>query len=166
MPSQTLFATHYHELNELENGLERVKNFNVSVREVDGKILFLRKLKPGGSAHSFGINVAAMAGMPQELVQRAQHLLAHFEQNRLQDPADCTISAFSEKQSLQLNMFELKDADTLKIRQILKGVDIDRMTPVEALLKLKRSNTPCYKTKYQQRTVKSEDGKWGIGAST
>lgn len=134
--AKTLFATHYHELNELEDRLDRVKNFNVSVREVDGKVLFLRKLKPGGSEHSFGINVAAMAGMPQDLVQRAQHLLAHFEQNRLNDQQSAKSIKFSEKQTLQLNMFELKDTDTLKIRQILKGVDIDRMTPVEALLKL------------------------------
>ena len=134
--AKTLFATHYHELNELENRLARVRNYNVSVREVDGKVLFLRKLQPGGSEHSFGINVAAMAGMPQVLVQRAQQLLGHFEQNKLNDQQAAKSVRFSEKQTIQLNMFELKDADTLKIRQILKGVDIDRMTPVEALLKL------------------------------
>lgn len=134
--AKTLFATHYHELNELENRLERVKNYNVSVREVDGKVLFLRTLKPGGSEHSFGINVAAMAGMPRELVERAKHLLAHFEKNKLNDKDTAKAVKFSSKKTIQLNMFELKDADTLKIRQILSGVDIDRMTPVEALLKL------------------------------
>ncbi|MEM8889762.1 MAG: hypothetical protein AAGD28_17440 [Bacteroidota bacterium] len=134
--AKTLFATHYHELNELENRLPRVKNYNVSVREIDGKILFLRTLKPGGSEHSFGIHVAEMAGMPGPLVQRAQQLLKHFEQNRVQDKENAKAVKFSSKKTIQLNMFELKDADTLKIRNILSGLDIDRMTPVEALLKL------------------------------
>ncbi|WNJ16847.1 DNA mismatch repair protein MutS [Pontibacter sp. G13] len=134
--AKTLFATHYHELNELENRLPRVKNFNVSVKEIDGKILFLRTLKPGGSEHSFGINVAAMAGMPSTLVKRAKNLLKHFEQNRIDDKQSAKSVKFSSKPTVQLNMFELKDADTLKIRNILAGSDIDRMTPVEALLKL------------------------------
>lgn len=135
--AKTLFATHYHELNELENRLSRVRNFNVSVREIDGKVLFLRTLKPGGSGHSFGINVAEMAGMPPSLVERAKQLLVHFEQNKVNDQqAAGSVVRFSTKQSIQLNMFELKDEDTLKIRNILAGVDIDRMTPVEALLKL------------------------------
>ncbi len=135
--AKTLFATHYHELNELENRLDRVKNYNVSVKEIDGKILFLRTLKPGGSEHSFGINVAAMAGMPASVVSRAKELLVHFEANKVNDGEAAKRVKFAEtKTSLQLNMFELKDSDTLKIREILAGVDIDRMTPVEALLKL------------------------------
>ncbi|MDX1906563.1 MAG: DNA mismatch repair protein MutS [Bacteroidia bacterium] len=134
--AKTLFATHYHELNELTKRLPRVRNFNVSVREVEGRILFLRTLRPGGSEHSFGIQVAEMAGMPQPLVKRAKQLLAHFEQNRLQDQKTAQQLRFSDRQTIQLNMFELKDADTLKIRQLLSGVDVDRMTPVEALLKL------------------------------
>ncbi|MEM7512996.1 MAG: DNA mismatch repair protein MutS, partial [Bacteroidota bacterium] len=134
--AKTLFATHYHELNELENRLERVKNYNVSVKEVDGKILFLRKLKRGGSEHSFGINVAEMAGMPPVLVKRAQNLLKHFEQHKVNDKNGAKQVKFSNKKTIQLNMFELKDQDTLLIREILSGVDIDRMTPVEALLKL------------------------------
>ena len=134
--AKTLFATHYHELNELENRLPRVKNYNVSVKEIDGKILFLRKLQKGGSEHSFGIHVAEMAGMPQVLVERAQQLLSHFEQNRVNDKHAASSVKFAKNNSLQLNMFELKDPDTLKIRKILEGVDIDRMTPVEALLKL------------------------------
>lgn len=135
--AKTLFATHYHELNELEGRLDRVKNYNVSVKEIDGKILFLRRLMPGGSAHSFGINVAAMAGMPNTLVTRAKELLKHFEANKVNDQeAAKRVKFAAEKSSIQLNMFELKDSDTLKIRQILSGVDIDRMTPVEALLKL------------------------------
>ncbi len=134
--AKTLFATHYHELNELENRLERVKNFNVSVREVDGNILFLRQLQPGGSNHSFGINVASMAGMPKVLIQRAEQLLSYFEEAKMEDEKSARRLKFSDKQTIQLNMFELKDSDTLKIRQLLSGADIDRITPVEALLKL------------------------------
>lgn len=134
--AKTLFATHYHELNELERRLSRVRNFNVSVREVDGRILFLRTLKPGGSEHSFGIHVAEMAGMPPDLTRRARQLLAHFEQNRVHDQQAAQGVRFSDRRAIQLNMFELKDADTLRIRQILSGVDVNRMTPVEALLKL------------------------------
>lgn len=134
--AKTLFATHYHELNELEGRLERVKNFHVSVKEHNGKIIFLRKLKAGGSEHSFGIHVAEMAGMPPFLTQRAKQLLEHFEQYKVEDKKTAKSIKFSGKQTIQLNMFELKDADTLKIRQVLAGVDIDRMTPVEALLKL------------------------------
>ena len=133
---KTLFATHYHELNELEGRLERVKNFHVSVKEADGKILFLRKLRAGGSEHSFGIHVAEMAGMPTVLTQRANQLLSHFETNKVEDKKLAKTVKFSSKQQFQLNMFELKDEDTLKIRQILAGVDIDRMTPIEAMLKL------------------------------
>ena len=134
--AKTLFATHYHELNELESRLDRVRNYNVSVREIDGKVLFLRTLKEGGSEHSFGINVAEMAGMPPELVKRAKGLLKHFEKNKINDQKNAKSVKFSDKQTIQLNMFELKDADTLRIREILAGVDVDRMTPVEALLKL------------------------------
>lgn len=134
--AKTLFATHYHELNELEGRLERVKNFHVSVKEADGKILFLRKLRAGGSEHSFGIHVAEMAGMPTVLTQRANQLLSHFETNKVEDKKLAKTVKFSSKQQFQLNMFELKDEDTLKIRQILAGVDIDRMTPIEAMLKL------------------------------
>lgn len=134
--AKTLFATHYHELNELENRLDRVKNFNVSVREVDGKILFLRQLQAGGSNHSFGINVASMAGMPRQLIQRAEQLLTHFESSKMEDQETARKLRFSDKQTIQLNMFELKDSDTLKIRKLLAGADIDRITPVEALLKL------------------------------
>jgi DNA mismatch repair protein MutS len=134
--AKTLFATHYHELNEIEGRLDRVKNFHVSIKELDDKILFLRKLKPGGSEHSFGIHVAEMAGMPPALTKRANYLLQHFEKDRVEDKQNAKSVKFSNKQKIQLNMFELKDEDTLRIRQILAGTDIDRMTPVEALLKL------------------------------
>ncbi|TAE50984.1 MAG: DNA mismatch repair protein MutS [Bacteroidetes bacterium] len=134
--ARTLFATHYHELNELARRLPRVRNYHVAVKESEGRILFLRTLKPGGSEHSFGIHVAEMAGMPSLLVKRARQLLEHFEQNRVNDQKAVKSLRFADRQAIQLNMFELKDADTLKIRQILSGVDIERMTPVEALLKL------------------------------
>ena len=134
--AKTLFATHYHELNEIAARMPRVKNFNVSVREMSGKIIFMRKLEPGGSEHSFGINVAQMAGMPKSIVKRAKELLVQFEQNRLQDKETAQNIKFAPKSDYQLNMFELKDPDTLKIRNILAECDIDRMTPVEALLKL------------------------------
>lgn len=134
--AKTLFATHYHELNEIAARMPRVKNFNVSVREMGGKIIFMRKLEPGGSEHSFGINVAQMAGMPKTIVKRAKELLVQFEQNRLRDQETAQNIKFAPKSDIQLNMFELKDTDTLKIRNILAECDIDRMTPVEALLKL------------------------------
>lgn len=135
--ARTLFATHYHELNEIAKKMERVRNYNVSVKEEGGKIIFLRKLVPGGSNHSFGIQVAKMAGMPKTIVKRAQELLVHFESARMEDQEQAKRVVFTDQStSLQLNMFELKDMDTLKIREIMKGVDIDRMTPVEALLKL------------------------------
>lgn len=134
--AKTLFATHYHELNELESRLERVKNFHVSVKEMDGKVLFLRKLQQGGTAHSFGIHVAEMAGMPSDMVARARQLLTHFESSKADNAQKAQNITFSSKDTIQLNMFELKDEDTLIIRNILKGIDIDRITPVEALLKL------------------------------
>ncbi|MCB9235998.1 MAG: DNA mismatch repair protein MutS [Bacteroidia bacterium] len=134
--AKTLFATHYHELNEITNRFGRVKNYNVSVKEIDGKVLFMRKLLPGGSNHSFGIHVAEMAGMPRKVVDRSKELLVHFESAKVEQQEAAKSVKFSSRQQIQLNMFELKDADTLKIREILAGCDIDRMTPVEALLKL------------------------------
>jgi DNA mismatch repair protein MutS len=134
--ARTLFATHYHELNELTHKFSRVKNFNVSVRELDGRVLFLRKLLPGGTEHSFGIQVAEMAGMPKGVTSRARELLTHFESRRMDQKEAVAGFKFSTRQEVQLNMFELRDEDTLAIRRILSGCDIDRMTPVEALLKL------------------------------
>ena len=139
--AKTLFATHYHELNEISKRMERVRNYNVSVQETDGKIIFMRKLLPGGSEHSFGIHVAEMAGMPRQIINRANELLLHFESAKMEQQEKATSVRFAERQTVQLNMFELKDEDTLKIRQILAGCDIDRMTPVEALLKLQEIKT-------------------------
>ncbi len=133
--SKTIFATHYHELTELANSLQRVKNFNVKVKEMDGKILFLRKLEAGSSEHSFGIQVAAMAGLPKSIIDRANEVLQQFENQRIQQKN--TASQIPVKtQPIQMKLFELMDEDTLKLRKLLSHIDIDRMTPVEALLKL------------------------------
>lgn len=134
---RTLFATHYHELVTLEDQLERVKNFNVSVKEVNQKILFLRKLKPGGSQHSFGIHVAKIAGMPGPVIQRANEILALLEQQK--DGKEGTDAkealATLPKNNFQLNLFE-EDPKLMKIRTMLEEMDINTLSPVEALLKL------------------------------
>ncbi|MFO0484441.1 MAG: MutS-related protein, partial [Sphingobacteriia bacterium] len=137
--AKTLFATHYHELALLAEQLERVKNYHVSVREIDGKILFMRRLEPGHSAHSFGIQVAQMAGMPPAVVRRARELLAQFEQDRslIQQPGLEAAAQVSQSATrLQLRLFEQPDAASLRIRELLADVDPERLTPVEALLKL------------------------------
>ncbi len=133
--AKTLFATHYHELAELSNTLPRVKNFNVKVKEVDGKIMFLRKLEAGSSEHSFGIQVAAMAGLPKSIIQRAHEVLQSFENHRLLQK-NIAAQIPIKTQPIQMKLFELMDEDTLKLRKILAHMDIDRMTPIEALLKL------------------------------
>lgn len=113
--AKTLFATHYHELNEMERSIKRIKNYNVSVKEIDQKILFLRKLKPGGSEHSFGIHVAKMAGMPKKVLQRANEILLELESDRVnrQDKSD-TQSALNrigkaKQEDYQLSFFQLND---------------------------------------------------------
>jgi len=134
--ARTLFATHYHELNEMANKFNGIKNYHVSVKEIDGKVIFLRKLEAGGSEHSFGIHVAEMAGMPKQLIERAKDLLSWFESQRMSGRETAKQIQFAPIKELQLNLFELKDEHTLKLRQILSGIDVDRLTPVEALLKL------------------------------
>lgn len=131
---KTLFATHYHELNQLADTLERVKNFNVSVKEVNNKVLFLRKLKEGGSAHSFGIHVAQMAGMPTQVVQRANEIMLHLEQDKTRQQHQENVKSIPQH-SYQLNLFEA-DAAFLKIKALIKETDISTISPVEALLKL------------------------------
>ncbi len=133
--AKTIFATHYHELTELSNSLNRVKNFNVKVKEIDGKIIFLRKLEAGSSEHSFGIQVAAMAGLPKSIIDRANEVLIQFENLRIQQKNTATQIPI-KTQPVQMKLFELMDEDTLKLRKLLSHIDIDRMTPVEALLKL------------------------------
>lgn len=138
---KTLFATHYHELNELEVKLHRVKNYHVTNKEVGNKIIFLRKLAPGGSTHSFGIHVARMAGMPPELIDRANEVLAVLEEskNTLDEEVNSSIDHAVKKLSspkMQLSIFDAHSATFDEIRKLLESTDINRLTPVEALLKL------------------------------
>lgn len=130
--AKTLFATHYHELNEMESGFERIKNFNVSVKEVDNSIIFMRKLKPGGSEHSFGIHVAKMAGMPGLVVNRAETVLKELEKSR---PSEEKKSS-NGKEKMQLSFFQLDDPILEELKQEIKSLDINTLTPVEALMKL------------------------------
>ena len=138
---KTLFATHYHELNELEVKLPRIKNFHVTNKEVGNKIIFLRKLAPGGSTHSFGIHVARMAGMPPALINRANEILAILEEskNSLDEGAQGNIDNAVKKLAtpqVQLSIFDSHSATFDEIRKLLESADINRLTPVEALLKL------------------------------
>jgi DNA mismatch repair protein MutS len=134
---KTLFATHYHELNELENKHGRVKNFHITNMESGNKIIFLRKLAPGGSRHSFGIHVARMAGMPPELINRANEVLANLEEKHIDAPLQKNVKQLSTpSQKLQLNIFDAHSDTFKEIRDKLETVDINRLTPVEALLKL------------------------------
>lgn len=135
---KTLFATHYHELNELEEKLPRVKNFHVTNKEVGNKIIFLRKLAPGGSTHSFGIHVAKMAGMPPELINRANDILKQLEAKHV-DTADKGIATVVKNiaaPQLQLSIFDAHSETFGDIRKKLQDIDINRLTPVEALMKL------------------------------
>ena len=133
---KTLFATHYHELNELSTSFNRIKNFNVSVKEVSNKVIFLRKLVPGGSAHSFGIHVAKMAGMPPAILNRSNEILKRLEQERTggKDIKDSLKKV--QKQAYQLQMFSIDDPVLIKIRDLLNNLDVNTLTPVEALMKL------------------------------
>lgn len=132
---KTLFATHYHELNELANKCERIKNFHVSTKEVGQKIIFLRKLVAGGTEHSFGIHVARMAGMPKSIIERAYKILEELEQKHIATDMKQKIKKL-EPEKYQLNMFQLDDPRLLKIREKLDNIDVNTLTPVEALLKL------------------------------
>jgi DNA mismatch repair protein MutS len=147
--AKTLFATHYHELNEMEEICPRVKNFNVSVREQGRNIIFLRKLVPGGVAHSFGIHVALLAGMPQRIVDRAGDILTALEASRGEstlggDAAPVENADGGKKKgklappapAMQLSMFQLDDPVLKDIRDQLKKLDINSLTPIEALNKL------------------------------
>ncbi|MEA5258920.1 DNA mismatch repair protein MutS [Arcicella aquatica] len=133
---KTLFATHYHELNELANDFPRIKNFNVSVKEINGKVIFMRKLKEGGSEHSFGIHVAQLAGIPQPVVYRASEILVELEKNRSKEQHRQTIREMP-KQNFQMNIFGGEANPKFeKIEKLLKHLDINAMSPIEALLKL------------------------------
>lgn len=132
---KTMFATHYHELNELSNQWSRVKNFNVSVKESGNKVIFLRKLVEGGSEHSFGIHVAKMAGMPNEVVKRANQLLKELESKSISSDIKDKLQQ-AKQPDYQLNIFSMDDPRLFKLKEILEQVDINTLTPVEALLKL------------------------------
>ena len=135
--ARTLFATHYHELNEMEKSFARIKNYNVSVKEVGNKVIFLRKLEPGGSEHSFGIHVAQMAGMPKSIVRRAGEILKQLERdNRQQGIAHSTPTAESHTGGMQLSFFQLDDPVLCQIRDELLHLDVNNLTPLEALNKL------------------------------
>jgi len=140
---KTLFATHYHELNELENKLPRIKNYHITNKEIGNKIIFLRKLAPGGSTHSFGIHVAKMAGMPPALIHRANDILKQLEESREGDAHGLASNGKLQQQvkklaapELQLSIFDAHSQTFEDIRNLLENIDINRLTPVEALLKL------------------------------
>ena len=137
--ARTLFATHYHELNEMEKNFPRIRNYNVSVREVDNKVVFLRKLERGGSEHSFGIHVAQIAGMPKSIVRRAEAILKQLEADNAQVGAAAKPSAEKLNQGregMQLSFFQLDDPVLCQVRDEILGLDINNLTPVEALNKL------------------------------
>lgn len=138
---KTLFATHYHELNELANTFERIKNFHIATREVGQKVIFLRKLTPGGSAHSFGIHVAKMAGMPRDIVERAAHILHQLEQKSIEDQEGGTRAPRARTEGIapppmQLSIFEAHDPIADKLKEVITDLELNRMTPIECMMKL------------------------------
>ncbi|MDE5661284.1 MAG: DNA mismatch repair protein MutS, partial [Muribaculaceae bacterium] len=151
---KTLFATHYHELNDMERSYGRIVNYNVAVKEIDGKVVFLRKLERGGSEHSFGIHVAKLAGMPASIVRRADQVLAQLESAAGEHPAGSEDAAGTPSgrrrkgkarieapahdvvAGMQLSFFQLDDPVLCQVRDELLGVDINKLTPLEALTKL------------------------------
>ena len=136
--ARTLFATHYHELNEMEKNFKRIKNFNVSVKEMDGKVIFLRKLMRGGSEHSFGIHVAEIAGMPKSIVRRANVILKELESDNagVGSAGKPTATIAQSREGMQLSFFQLDDPVLCQVRDEIIGLDINNLTPVEALNKL------------------------------
>ena len=137
--ARTLFATHYHELNEMEKLFSRIKNWNVSVKEVNNRVVFLRKLMRGGSEHSFGIHVARIAGMPGNIVKRAEQILADLEANNARNgehPRMEQLASTDGKKNVQLSFFQLDDPILKQIRDELLGIDVNNLTPIEALNKL------------------------------
>ena len=133
--AKTLFATHYHELNEMTETFSRIKNYNVSVKELKDNVLFLRKLVPGGSHHSFGIHVAKMAGMPQAVIRRANKILKRLEKSHSSKELTEEMKAITQEE-MQLSFFKLDDPLLEELRDDILDIDIDTLTPVEALMKL------------------------------
>ena len=136
--ARTLFATHYHELNEMEKSFKRIKNYNVSVKEVDNKVIFLRKLERGGSEHSFGIHVAKLAGMPKSIVKRANTILNQLETDNRQQGISSkpTAEIASNRDGMQLSFFQLDDPVLCQVRDEILNLDVNNLTPLEALNKL------------------------------
>lgn len=136
--ARTLFATHYHELNEMEKNFSRIKNYNVSVKEIDGKVIFLRHLERGGSEHSFGIHVAEIAGMPRSIVKRANVILKQLESDNAQvgTAGKPTAQIANSREGMQLSFFQLDDPVLVQVRDEILGLDVNNLTPVEALNKL------------------------------
>ena len=136
--ARTLFATHYHELNEMEKNFSRIKNYNVSVKEVDGKVIFLRKLERGGSEHSFGIHVAEISGMPKSIVKRANVILKQLESDNAQvgSVGKPTAEIAQSREGMQLSFFQLDDPVLCQVRDEILGLDVNNLTPLEALNKL------------------------------
>lgn len=132
---KVLFATHYHELNEIASNLMRIKNYNVAIKETANKVIFIRKLVPGGSEHSFGIHVAKMAGIPLEVIERANEILSHLEKQRGNTNTKTSLQNIS-KDTIQLSMFKIDDPLLLKIKQHIQNIDLNTLTPIEALMKL------------------------------
>ena len=132
--AKTLFATHYHELNEMTLSYDRIKNYNVSIKEEENDVLFLRKLIPGGSQHSFGIHVAKMAGMPRKVLNKANSILKKLEKSHSNEQLNKEIKSI--KDDIQLEFFKLDDPALEEIKEELLGIDINTMTPMDALLKL------------------------------
>ncbi len=134
--AKTLFATHYHELNELANRFPRIRNFNVTTKELGHKVIFLRKLVEGGSKHSFGIHVAKMAGMPNSIVGRAVEILKQLEYKAISSNADSKFQNITDSSHLQLSIFETTDETAGKLKKELLEVDINGMTPIDCMMKL------------------------------
>jgi len=135
--AKTLFATHYHELNEMEKSFRRIKNYNVAVKEIDNRVIFLRKLMPGGSEHSFGIHVARMAGMPQSITRRADAILGEMESNGRKEGISKPINDFiGKREGYQLSFFQLDDPILSQVRDEILNLDVNNLTPIEALNKL------------------------------
>ena len=147
--AKTLFATHYHELNDMSESFERIKNFNVSVRELKDKVIFLRKLVPGGSKHSFGIHVAKLAGMPGPVLHRANKMLKHLEKSHASEEIQEKLKKASE-QDIQLSFINLDDPLLEEIKDEILSTDIDSLTPIEALMKLNEIKRMLTKNKSQK----------------
>jgi len=137
--AKVLFATHYHELNEMASSKQRIRNYHVAVKEIGKRVIFLRKLTPGGSEHSFGIHVARMAGMPGSVLQRATNILSQLEKKHVTDDqeiAGATAKSDKKGEEIQLSIFQLEDPLLERIRDDIMRLDINTLTPVEALMKL------------------------------